>query len=68
MPSLFLVQDSIFVKFKMQDEKDALNVAAHMELAEKIAGEISATYKHPNELEFEKVKNKLDYKGKCEPC
>lgn len=47
-------QDSVMVILDVGDEAKRHDLAAHFALAERVAGEISATFKPPNELEFEK--------------
>lgn len=46
--------DSILCKFKVSDDK-RYDMAEHFRVAEYVAGEITKTFQHPVELEFEKV-------------
>lgn len=46
--------DSVMVKFNLGEDKRH-DMHAHFEVAARVAGEISATFKPPNELEFEKT-------------
>jgi DNA polymerase delta subunit 1 len=46
--------DSIFCIFKLPDDSSRYDMYAHFEVAQKVAREITRTFKRPIELEFEK--------------